>query len=794
MITHLKKDIIKHQTELKPFLNGLYNCNDSQTLGCVAKIKTPSPKKPSPKTRKRCPKGTRKNKKTGNCDSISVLQKTHTPPPKPKTPSPKKPSPKTRKRCPKGTRKNKKTGNCDSISVLQKTHTPPPKPKTPSPKKPHPNEVILRIRDLLYDTISVGISEVIIHGTKYLNTENGILLKDKFRDGQVLLRDLIKLTKQEKEYKELIGHSLEYHIKKNLETVKETPESIYKKAQEMIQEVKKNPKKVDDAAFVKTFYELRKKLKMHQVKHGQINKYQEISSHNLKFFIKEKKMKLKTLKKKISSITGEKKNAEELFKTLNQIVDNNVRVESTSKSNSNLYDTIVIKKPGKKETELYEKTREELNSMFKDKTNDVFVKKYKHLSSVSLDDYLAKVIDLIYPLKRINGIIKMGLKEHPKLPVRTSFYEIYRKQINNSFTVEEPLFIRIFYPITQFSLEENIKKHLQVNDISTECNMTTICQYAGSCWFVTVFMILAKIIPLYNLLKHEHKTFVDGLLLCPRRNMGSYCKLPPPDIWKLYREKHRKHRSIHSYYDSKDSIKLDESFEKGGYSYILFKAIMQINKVYYLSYFTDFRYGHNIVSDINALLFTSKNACEWLMKHYKKGKGKTDYLNDVLMKYHGSKYQRTLQEIILKDEPWPTEESLKKGICYRTTISFIRNNKNQAGPNKMRVPEISAVPHRGKWKLARNWLSEVAKENPTFIGGWFNLKYPYAVKVGGVKHGAHATGFSVCRDDPANPTINICNTWGGTCSQGKHNPWGPQWESKKILLSELQIIQYLPRI
>ena len=75
MSKDLKRDILKYQKELTPFLNSLYNCNDEQQLGCVMKPKTPSPKKPSPKKptlkiRKRCPKGTRKNKKTGNCDPL----------------------------------------------------------------------------------------------------------------------------------------------------------------------------------------------------------------------------------------------------------------------------------------------------------------------------------------------------------------------------------------------------------------------------------------------------------------------------------------------------------------------------------------------------------------------------------------------------------------------------------------------------------------------------------------------------------------------------------------------------
>jgi hypothetical protein len=46
--------------------------------------------------RKRCPNGTRKNKKTGNCEK------------------------KTKKRCPNGTRKNKKTGNCEKKLIYQK--------------------------------------------------------------------------------------------------------------------------------------------------------------------------------------------------------------------------------------------------------------------------------------------------------------------------------------------------------------------------------------------------------------------------------------------------------------------------------------------------------------------------------------------------------------------------------------------------------------------------------------------------------------------------------------------------
>lgn len=67
---------------------------------------TPTPKSKSPSARattKKCPKRTRRNKKTGNCEGPRS--------PKAKTSSATKA---TTKRCPKGTKRNKKTGNCEA--------------------------------------------------------------------------------------------------------------------------------------------------------------------------------------------------------------------------------------------------------------------------------------------------------------------------------------------------------------------------------------------------------------------------------------------------------------------------------------------------------------------------------------------------------------------------------------------------------------------------------------------------------------------------------------------------------
>jgi hypothetical protein len=81
------------------------------------KEKTPSPvkeKTPSPiKIKGKCPKGTRRNKKTGNCDPTGIVGKEKG---KEKGKGKEKEEEEKVKRCPKGTRRNKKTGNCDPIN------------------------------------------------------------------------------------------------------------------------------------------------------------------------------------------------------------------------------------------------------------------------------------------------------------------------------------------------------------------------------------------------------------------------------------------------------------------------------------------------------------------------------------------------------------------------------------------------------------------------------------------------------------------------------------------------------
>jgi hypothetical protein len=71
---------------------------------------------------KRCPNGTHRNKKTGECEEHKNTVKKQSPE-KPK-------SSKKHIRCPNGTRKNKKTGECEGPKAQS-----PKKPKIQSPKK-----------------------------------------------------------------------------------------------------------------------------------------------------------------------------------------------------------------------------------------------------------------------------------------------------------------------------------------------------------------------------------------------------------------------------------------------------------------------------------------------------------------------------------------------------------------------------------------------------------------------------------------------------------------------------------
>ena len=69
----------------------------------------------------RCPQGSRRNKKTGECEPYKKKSPKHSP----------KHSPK--KRCPPGSRRNKKTGKCESYKKQSPKQSPKQLPKRVSP-------------------------------------------------------------------------------------------------------------------------------------------------------------------------------------------------------------------------------------------------------------------------------------------------------------------------------------------------------------------------------------------------------------------------------------------------------------------------------------------------------------------------------------------------------------------------------------------------------------------------------------------------------------------------------------
>jgi len=107
---------------------------------------------------KRCPNGSRRNKKTGECEEHKNTVKNQ---------SPEKPeSPKKSTRCPKGTRKNKKTGNCDEHQNTVKKQSPE--------KAKHQNDIDFdNLEDKYYNTVYFpNVS------TKIIENETG--LEEKF--------------------------------------------------------------------------------------------------------------------------------------------------------------------------------------------------------------------------------------------------------------------------------------------------------------------------------------------------------------------------------------------------------------------------------------------------------------------------------------------------------------------------------------------------------------------------------------------------------------------------------------
>lgn len=152
-----------------------------------------------PKKRKRCPNGTRRNKKTGDCESES----------KSKTKA-------NARRCPNGTRRNKKNGNCESIATVK-----------PYRKKILENSMI-RLKDDTYIDFGLKSDDFFSDPCYVLNRIKDILgnsfsllstyfLKDLDRVIPKLIsveKDVFLYGKDKLVYKQVIGSGANANIRK----------------------------------------------------------------------------------------------------------------------------------------------------------------------------------------------------------------------------------------------------------------------------------------------------------------------------------------------------------------------------------------------------------------------------------------------------------------------------------------------------------------------------------------------------------------------------------------------------
>ena len=149
--------VLKTEKEIFSFL-GIQYVDPRKRIGIKDVIKL--------KKRKRCPRGTRMNKETGNCEKVKLklLKKKII---KQKPPSVQK----TIKRCPKGTRMNKETGECEKKE-----------PKTKTIKKSRKMENEHRLITFKEGGISYlskltedEVVELIRYATKLYHNENALL-------------------------------------------------------------------------------------------------------------------------------------------------------------------------------------------------------------------------------------------------------------------------------------------------------------------------------------------------------------------------------------------------------------------------------------------------------------------------------------------------------------------------------------------------------------------------------------------------------------------------------------------
>ena len=169
-------------------------------------------KVPQPKSGKlrRCPNGTRRNKKTGECEPTKVHQ-----PPLPTQPiQPTEPKPGKLRRCPNGTRRNKKTGECEPTKAPKVNNKPKPKSATPKKSIPKKFKIKSALRPIIHKVVKANNLEKIDQMNKKYDGESGLKFVEDYCGYQAFVMYKWLMNK----YKKIMNthvYSIEVFLKKD---------------------------------------------------------------------------------------------------------------------------------------------------------------------------------------------------------------------------------------------------------------------------------------------------------------------------------------------------------------------------------------------------------------------------------------------------------------------------------------------------------------------------------------------------------------------------------------------------
>jgi hypothetical protein len=164
---------------------------------------------------------------------------------------------------------------------------------------------------------------------------------------------------------------------------------------------------------------------------------------------------------------------------------------------------------------------------------------------------------------------KQAIKEEKRKKIHDKQVKIERSRIKHDISCKKPKYI----PRTRVWNQERCALIPRGQNMATArdtCDSTGIEQCHGTCYFISVMVLLTKLKMIYNHLKQPTKEYADAIKTCRRINRGK-CLLAPRPVRHLYMQM-RAQRNISL------NMNNEQSYE-GGYPDLLFKAILVDSKI-----------------------------------------------------------------------------------------------------------------------------------------------------------------------------------------------------------------------